>query len=107
MLQGYKNKGGLKCLTVKINVFKILDGKLNGSDTLENTGMKENIIFKLTLKKYDEGNRMFIRGRTTTRMFCCKSVLDFLSSIICKEFIVWLRNQKLLTNGCVLRSEIV
>ena len=50
--------------------------------------MKESIIFKLMLKKYDEGNGVIIRGRTTTRMFCCKKVPDFLSSNLCTEFIV-------------------
>jgi len=39
--------------------------------------MKESIIFILMLKKYDEGNCMFIRGRTTIRLLCCKKVPDF------------------------------
>jgi len=51
--------------------------KLNERDYLENAGIKESKIFKLMLKKYDEGNGTFIRGRTTTRIFCCKNVLDF------------------------------
>jgi len=29
------------------------------------------------LKKNDEGNGMFIRGRKTTKIFCCKNVRDF------------------------------
>jgi hypothetical protein len=61
---------------------------LNEGHTFENTGMKESIIFKLMLKKYDEGNEIFIRSRTRTRRFCCKNVLEFLSSIVCKKFIV-------------------
>ena len=51
--------------------------KLNERDYLENACMKESIIFKLILKKYDEGNGMFIRGRKTTRLLCCIKVPDF------------------------------
>ena len=50
--------------------------------------MKESIIFKLMLKKNDGGNGMFIRGRKTTKIFCCKKVPDFLSSNVCTKFIV-------------------
>jgi len=53
--------------------------KLNERDYLENAGMKESKIFKLMLKKYEEGNFTIIKGRTTTRMFSCTIVLDFLS----------------------------
>ena len=43
---------------------------------------QKNKIFRFMFKKYDEGNGTFIRGRTTMRMFCCKNVLDFLTSIL-------------------------
>jgi hypothetical protein len=62
--------------------------KLNERDTFENTGMKERVIFKLMIKKYDESNGMFIWSRTITRVFCCEHVLEFLSSIRCKKFIL-------------------
>ena len=51
--------------------------KLNERDYLENAGMKESKIFRFMLKKYDEGNGMFIRSRTTTRIFFCKKFLIF------------------------------
>jgi hypothetical protein len=50
---------------------------LNERYTLENTGMKESIIFKLMLRKYDEGNGMFVTGITITRIFCFKKFLEF------------------------------
>jgi hypothetical protein len=67
--------------SVKINVCIILVVEAKGKDGLENTGMKERIIFKLILEKYDYGHVMIIRGRTRTRLFCCTNVLEFLSPI--------------------------
>jgi hypothetical protein len=51
--------------------------KLNERESLENTGMNEKTIFKWILQKYGQGRGMFIRGRTRTRIFCCKKFLNF------------------------------
>jgi hypothetical protein len=74
---------------------------------LESTGIKERIMFKMILKKYDQGHGIFIRGRGSTSIFCCEKVREFLSSIKREKFIDRLKNQYLLINNCILGSEIV
>jgi len=43
--------------------------KLNETECLENTDSKVRIILKWVLNKYDQGHVIFIRDRTSTRIF--------------------------------------
>jgi hypothetical protein len=62
-------------------------GKLKEIECLENTDLKERIIFKLILKIYDQGLGIFTWGRRRTEILFCEKVLECLSSIKCKKYI--------------------
>jgi hypothetical protein len=61
--------------------------KLKERECSENTVMNERIVFNWFLKKNYQGRGMFITRRRRTRIFCCETFLEFLSSIKCEKFI--------------------